>query len=77
MKHFTSCKQTYIRPNQKGTVYHSLLIGIILLFSIIGCFRLVESHAYAASPKIISGLDSYCLDDEDIQPDHQVGFSFP
>jgi hypothetical protein len=63
MRVLTSCKQSYVRCNQIGASQHAVLLGVVLLLSIIGVFRLVQSHAAAASPKLNSGISGYCLDD--------------
>jgi hypothetical protein len=62
-------RTTRIQPRQahvqKRKGRHPLLVGVILLCLTIGVFRLIESHASAASSKITAGANGYCLDDHD------------
>lgn len=52
-------------PTQKGSTFSSLLFGLVILVCLFGVYKLVEKHVLADSPKIISGLSGYCLDDHD------------
>jgi hypothetical protein len=44
---------------------YNILVGFILLISAVSIFKFVENHVAADSPKIVSGVTDYCLNDRD------------
>lgn len=59
--------------NQAGAIRLGFMAAVLVL-AVIACFRLVASHASAASPIITSGIHGYCLDDykNKLTPDNMV-----